>query len=147
MKDTGIGIPEEKLSTLFRPFSQVDSSTTRKYGGTGLGLIISERLVKLMGGNVWVESRVGEGSTFNFTITTKVSTKSVAENILLPGFANLQGKKVLIVDDNSTNLVILKSQLEYWKLVPVTCTSARQALEILSADKTIQLVISDMQIP
>ena len=147
VKDTGIGIPEEKLSTLFRAFSQVDSSTTRKYGGTGLGLIISERLVKLMGGNVWVESKVGEGSTFNFTIRTKTSNKSVAENVLVPGFANLQGKKVLIVDDNHTNLVILKSQLEYWKLVPVTCSSARGALEVLSADNSFQLVISDMQMP
>lgn len=147
VKDTGIGIPEEKLSTLFKPFSQVDSSTTRKYGGTGLGLIISERLVKLMGGNVWVESKVGEGSTFNFTIRTKVSNKSVVDNILLPGFANLRGKKVLVVDDNHTNLVILKSQLEHWKLVPIVCTSAQQALETLSSDNTIQLVISDMQMP
>jgi signal transduction histidine kinase/CheY-like chemotaxis protein/ligand-binding sensor domain-containing protein len=147
VKDTGIGIPEEKLSTLFRPFSQVDSSTTRKYGGTGLGLIISERLVKLMGGNVWVESRVGEGSTFNFTIKAKTSTKMLAETPLLPGFANLQGKKVLIVDDNETNLIILKSQLEHWKLATVVCKSARRALEILSSDKSIQLVISDMQMP
>lgn len=147
VKDTGIGIPEEKLSTLFKAFSQVDSSTTRKYGGTGLGLIISERLVKLMGGNVWVESRVGEGSNFNFTIRTKVSTKSAAENILLPGFANLQDKKVLIVDDNETNLVILKSQLEHWKMIPITCSSAEDALGLLSIDKTIKLVISDMQMP
>ncbi|HVV54292.1 MAG TPA: response regulator, partial [Mucilaginibacter sp.] len=147
VKDTGIGIPEEKLSVLFRPFSQVDSSTTRKYGGTGLGLIISERLVKLMGGQVWVESRVGEGSTFNFTIRTKTSHKSAAENVLLPGFANLKGKKVLIVDDNKTNLIILKSQLEHWQLVPVICTSAREALAMLSADRSVQLVISDMEMP
>jgi len=147
VKDTGIGIPEEKLSTLFKAFSQVDSSTTRKYGGTGLGLIISERLVKLMGGNVWVESKVGEGSTFNFTITAKTSTKSVAENILLPGFANIKGKKVLIVDDNSTNLFILKSQLEHWQLVPVACTSAKEGLRVLAEDRSIQLVITDMQMP
>ena len=147
VKDTGIGIPEEKLSTLFRPFSQVDSSTTRKYGGTGLGLIISERLVKLMGGNVWVESRLGEGSTFNFTIKAKTSAKMVAETPLLPGFANLQGKKVMIVDDNETNLIILKSQLEHWKLATVVCKSAPRALEILAADKSVQLVISDMQMP
>lgn len=147
VKDTGIGIPEDKLSTLFKAFSQVDSSTTRKYGGTGLGLIISERLVKLMGGNVWVESRVGEGSTFNFTITAKTSTKSVAENILLPGFANLEGKKVLIVDDNKTNLVILKSQLEHWRMIPVACSSASEGLKALTSDKSIKLVITDMQMP
>jgi len=147
IKDTGIGIPDEKLPSLFKPFSQVDSSTTRKYGGTGLGLIISERLVKLMGGNIWVDSKLGEGSTFNFTICAKTSNKVIAENILLPGFANLQGKKVLIVDDNKTNLVILKAQLEHWQLVPVTCTSAQEGLQVLEADRTIQLVITDMQMP
>ncbi|QEC64920.1 response regulator [Mucilaginibacter ginsenosidivorans] len=147
VKDTGIGIPEEKLSTLFKPFSQVDSSTTRKYGGTGLGLIISERLVKLMGGNVWVESKLGEGSVFNFTIRAKTSNKSVAENILMPGFDNIQDKKVLIVDDNKTNLVILKAQLEHWKLIPITCSSAKECLEVLASDKSVQLVISDMQMP
>jgi signal transduction histidine kinase/CheY-like chemotaxis protein/ligand-binding sensor domain-containing protein len=147
VKDTGIGIPDDKLSTLFKAFSQGDSSTTRKYGGTGLGLIISERLVKLMGGNVWVESRLGEGSTFNFTIRAKTSNKSSAENLLLPGVANLDGKRVLLVDDNQTNLNILKTQLEQWKLLPVTCSSARQALEILSADGDFNLVISDMEMP
>ncbi|MDB5136954.1 MAG: response regulator, partial [Mucilaginibacter sp.] len=147
VKDTGIGIPEDKLSTLFKAFSQVDSSTTRKYGGSGLGLIISERLVKLMGGNVWVESRVGEGSTFNFTITAKTSTKPSAETQPSPNMANLAGKKVLLVDDNHTNLIILRSQMEQWKLIPVTCTSAHEALEILSADKDFSLVISDMEMP
>jgi len=147
VKDTGIGIPEEKLSTLFRAFSQVDSSTTRKYGGTGLGLIISERLVKLMGGNVWVESKVGEGSTFNFTIRTKTSIKPSADNMPVQGLSNIQGKKVIVVDDNNTNLVILKSQLEHWKLEPVICRSAYEALTTLSNDQTIELVISDMQMP
>ena len=147
VKDTGIGIPEEKLSTLFRAFSQVDSSTTRKYGGTGLGLIISERLVKLMGGNVWVESKLGEGSTFNFTIRTKTSIKPAADNMPVQGLANIQGKKVIVVDDNKTNLVILKAQLEYWKLEPVTCGSAYEALTALSNDQAIELVISDMQMP
>ncbi|MDB4919053.1 two-component regulator propeller domain-containing protein [Mucilaginibacter sp.] len=147
VKDTGIGIPADKLSSLFKAFSQVDSSTTRKYGGTGLGLIISERLVKLMNGNLWVESRVGEGSTFNFTIKAKTSNKSPAANQLLPDIANLKGKRVLLVDDNKTNLIILKTQLEHWKLVPVTCSSAPKALEILSADKNFSLVISDMEMP
>jgi len=147
VKDTGIGIPEEKLSSLFQAFSQVDSSTTRKYGGSGLGLIISERLVKLMGGNVWVESKLGEGSTFNFTITAKTSNKSLVEYNLLPGIANITGKKVLVVDDNNTNLIILKSQLEQWKLVPVVCNTARQALELLTTDNNYSLVISDMEMP
>jgi len=147
VKDTGIGIPEDKLSGLFKPFSQGDSSTTRKYGGTGLGLIISERLVKLMGGNVWVESRLGEGSTFNFTIKTKTSNKSVSEMLLLPGINNIRGKRILLVDDNKTNLDILETQMQHWKLATVACSSAKQALEILSADKDFDLVISDMEMP
>jgi len=147
VKDTGIGIPEDKLPTLFQAFSQVDSSTTRKYGGSGLGLIISERLVKLMGGNVWVESTVGEGSTFNFTICTKASTKSNTELHLLPGIAHIEGKRILVVDDNNTNLVILKSQLEHWKLQTITCTSAREALSILAEDGRFDMVISDMAMP
>lgn len=147
VKDTGIGIPEDKLSTLFQAFSQVDSSTTRKYGGSGLGLIISERLVKLMGGNVWVESKVGEGSTFNFTIQAKTSTKSAPETPLLHSISNIKGKRILIVDDNKTNLVILKTQLEQWNLMPVTCTSAHEAIKILTEDTGFDLVISDMEMP
>jgi len=147
VKDTGIGIPEEKLPTLFQAFSQVDSSTTRKYGGSGLGLIISERLVKLMGGNVWVESKLGEGSVFNFTIRTKASSRPYSELQLLPGIAQIEGKRILVVDDNDTNLVILKSQLEHWKLQTVTCTSAKEALSILAEDKGFNLVISDMAMP
>jgi signal transduction histidine kinase/CheY-like chemotaxis protein/ligand-binding sensor domain-containing protein len=147
VKDTGIGIPGDKLSSLFKAFSQVDSSTTRKYGGTGLGLIISERLVKLMGGKLWVESCLGEGSTFNFTIRAKKSSKQSETPQLLPGISNLDGKKVLLVDDNKTNLVILKAQLEQWNLATVTCSSAQKALEILSSDKGVNLVISDMEMP
>ncbi|MBV8391227.1 MAG: response regulator [Mucilaginibacter sp.] len=147
VKDTGIGIPEDKLPTLFKAFSQVDSSTTRKYGGSGLGLIISERLVKLMGGNVWVESKLGEGSTFNFTIRTKASSQPNATHQLLPGIINIEGKRILIVDDNKTNLVILKSQLEHWKLQTVTCASAREALSILAEDRGFDMVISDMAMP
>jgi len=147
VKDTGIGIPGDKLSSLFKAFSQVDSSTTRKYGGTGLGLIISERLVKLMGGDLWVESRVGEGSTFNFTIRAKKSNKQAETSQLLPGISCLDGKRVLLVDDNKTNLIILKTQLEQWKLETVTCSSAQKALEILSSDERFNLVISDMEMP
>jgi signal transduction histidine kinase/CheY-like chemotaxis protein/ligand-binding sensor domain-containing protein len=146
IKDTGIGIPEEKLSSLFKAFTQVDSSTTRKYGGTGLGLIISERLVKLMGGNVWVESKVGQGSTFNFTIQTKTSTLAVNDMPLSPGIADIKGKRILIVDDNKTNLFILRTQLEHWKMDTVTCSSAKEALSILSA-RDFDLVISDMEMP
>lgn len=147
VKDTGIGIPEEKIPTLFKAFSQVDSSTTRKYGGTGLGLIISERLVRLMGGEIWVESRPGSGSSFNFTIAAKISQKLHDESPLLPAATSLAGKRVLIVDDNSTNLVILKTQMEQWQLEAATCSSAKDAITVLSTGKRFDLVISDLEMP
>src|SRR5664279_2275852 len=123
VRDTGIGIPPDKLDRLFKAFSQVDSSTTRKYGGTGLGLTISEKLVKLMDGEVHVESMVGQGSTFSFTIKTNVG-KKVLNPYTQYNMADLQNKKILVIDDNMTNLAILKSQLELWKLIPILSDSA-----------------------
>jgi len=146
VKDTGIGIPAEKLSSLFQAFSQVDSSTTRKYGGTGLGLVICERLVKLMGGEIWVQSKHGEGATFNFTIRTHAGTKPLIRKQQLTN-VDIEGKKILIVDDNQTNLVILKAQLEHWKLEPFVASSGQEALHILSQNETVQLVITDMEMP
>ncbi|HEY5407905.1 MAG TPA: two-component regulator propeller domain-containing protein [Ginsengibacter sp.] len=146
VRDTGIGIPEDKLHRLFTAFSQVDSSTTRKYGGTGLGLTISEKLVKLMEGEIRVESMAGQGSTFSFSIKTTIGKK-----ILSPytqyNMADLQNKKVLVVDDNMTNLAILKSQLELWKLIPILADSAKVGLNILAEDNQIELVLTDMQMP
>ncbi|OCX51897.1 hypothetical protein BEL04_18005 [Mucilaginibacter sp. PPCGB 2223] len=147
VSDTGIGIPAEKISGLFKAFTQVDSSTTRKYGGTGLGLAISERLAKLMGGKIWAESIDGEGSSFTFTIKTRTGTKVPKPADEPQNMAGLEGKRLLIVDDNQTNLNILKSQLEQWKLEPLLASSAMQALDILSTDKNIQLVITDMEMP
>lgn len=147
IRDTGIGIAPDKLGRLFKPFSQVDSSTTRKYGGTGLGLAISEKLVKLMGGEVKVSSMIQQGSTFSFTIKTMAGKKE------LPAYthynmADLEHKKVLVIDDNFTNLAILKSQLELWKLVPILSGSASGGLEILAKDAAeIDLVLTDMQMP
>ncbi|MCF2505170.1 response regulator [Dyadobacter sp. CY107] len=146
VRDTGIGIAEDKMDVLFKPFSQVDSSTTRKYGGTGLGLVISEKLVNMMGGQISVVSEVDHGSTFSFTLKTTKGNK------ILPTFAdhNLdehQGKKILIVDDNATSLAILKRQMENWKLNPITASSGEQAMEIVSKDNDIDLVITDMQMP
>jgi len=147
VKDTGIGIAAEKLPMLFKAFSQIDSSTTRKYGGTGLGLAISERLVKLMGGDIWVESSAGEGATFSFTIKTHACD-------IQPGIAReqadikkLKGRKVLIADDNKTNLDILAMQLQHWGLAVVTASSAMQALKILSHNGDIHLLIADMEMP
>ena len=146
VRDTGIGIPSDKLGRLFTAFSQVDSSTTRKYGGTGLGLTISERLVKLMDGGVHVESMVGQGSTFSFTIKTSVG-KKVLSSYTQYNMTDLENRKILVIDDNMTNLAILKSQLENWKLIPVLSDSAEVALDILLKDQTIDLVLTDMQMP
>jgi CheY-like chemotaxis protein len=147
VRDTGIGIPDDRLESLFKAFSQVDSSHTRKYGGTGLGLVISERLVTLMGGAVTVESKFGEGSSFNFSIEATISQK--AQQVpLMNNISGLEGKQVLIVDDNKTNLRILQLQLEQWKLVSVPASSAQEGLSILqSGSNKIELVITDMQMP
>ncbi|OKS84644.1 hypothetical protein RG47T_0076 [Mucilaginibacter polytrichastri] len=146
VKDTGIGIPKEKISKLFKAFSQVDSSTTRKYGGTGLGLVICERLVHLMGGEIWALSKFGEGSEFSFTITTTRS-KTPVTTPLICDLSTLRGLRVLIVDDNNTNLFILKTQLENWKLDPVTAVSAEDALQQLAGDSSFKLLITDMEMP
>ena len=146
VKDSGIGIPKDKLSRLFKAFSQVDSSTTRKYGGTGLGLVISERLVQLMGGSISVESEAGTGTTFTFTICTSVSHELIRQYVHFNTVGN-EGKKVLVIDDNATNLSILKNQLEQWKLIPTLASSGNQALEILSQRERFDLVITDMNMP
>ncbi|WP_331969239.1 hybrid sensor histidine kinase/response regulator [Ohtaekwangia sp.] len=146
VRDTGIGIPADKLSRLFKAFSQVDSSTTRKYGGTGLGLIISKRLVELMGGYITVESQPDVGTIFRFTFHTEESRESIRQYALCSTAGN-EGKKVLIVDDNVTNLAILKNQLEHWNFTPTLAASGQQAMQILSSAERYDLVISDMQMP
>jgi signal transduction histidine kinase/CheY-like chemotaxis protein/ligand-binding sensor domain-containing protein len=147
VKDTGIGIPEDKLSQLFKAFSQIDSSTTRKYGGTGLGLVISERLIELMGGSIKVESQQGKGTTFAFSIQCKTSQQTNPQYVLY-NTQDLAGKRALIIDDNHTNLTILKSQLEQWELIPVPADSAEQALKLFtSGQEHFDLVITDMQMP
>jgi signal transduction histidine kinase/CheY-like chemotaxis protein/ligand-binding sensor domain-containing protein len=146
IRDTGIGIPRDKIERLFKAFSQVDSSTTRKYGGTGLGLVICEKLVTLMGGTIAVQSTAGEGTKFTFNVQTKASRNSVV-NYVHFNTEGLQGKKILVVDDNNTNRNILKSQLAHWKFEPTLASTAEQALEILSHDPGFDLVITDMQMP
>jgi two-component system sensor histidine kinase/response regulator len=146
VRDTGIGIPADKLSRLFKAFSQVDSSTTRKYGGTGLGLVISEKLIGLMGGKISVISQPDEGSTFSFTMISRKGNKTLTPYIHY-NMANLEGRKILIVDDNTTNLTILSRQFENWKLVPLRAGSGKEALDILSADPAVDLIITDMLMP
>jgi signal transduction histidine kinase/CheY-like chemotaxis protein len=146
VRDTGIGIAEDKLSRLFKAFSQVDSSTTRKYGGTGLGLAISTRLVGLMQGNIRVESQVGIGTTFHFTIQTNASHKT-AGTYEPCNFSGMEGKEILVVDDNPTSLYVLKSQLQQWKMSPIMVSSGKEALLLLSQPSRFELMIVDMKMP
>ncbi len=146
VKDTGIGIPQNKLPELFDAFSQVDSSTTRKYGGSGLGLAICRRLVSMMGGQITVKSQPGKGTTFGFTITCQVSENQ--KQVALPADAEpLKGRKVLIVDDNLTNLRILQLQLKQRQVVTVLATEGPEALYLLETNAGIDMVITDMQMP
>ncbi|WP_342648590.1 response regulator [Mucilaginibacter sp. CSA2-8R] len=144
--DTGIGIPEEKQERLFKAFSQIDSSTTRKYGGTGLGLVISDKLVKLMGGEISVSSEAGMGSVFSFHIDVKEG-KDAHIPYTVFDMSSQAGKKVLVIDDNLTNRTILDSQLRTWNLLPTSVSSGAEALFILAQDPVYHLVITDAQMP
>lgn len=146
VRDTGIGIPVQKMDRLFKAFSQVDSSTTRKYGGTGLGLAICEKLVKLMRGKISARSKEGQGSTFFFSIKTKIGTKPLVQYTHY-SMLEQEGKRVLVVDDNFTNRVILKTQLEQWKLEVVLAPSGKEALRQLNGHQPFDLIITDMQMP
>jgi signal transduction histidine kinase/CheY-like chemotaxis protein len=151
VSDTGIGIPREKLDVIFNPFSQADSSTTRKYGGTGLGLTISSRLVGMMGGKTWVESEVGRGSQFHFTIQLGVAEAKAVQvgTIAPPEF--LRGVKVLVVDDNRTNRRILEAMLMRWQMIPSSAEGGALALAQLSIAKEegrpFRLILTDMNMP
>jgi signal transduction histidine kinase/ligand-binding sensor domain-containing protein/DNA-binding response OmpR family regulator len=146
VRDTGIGIPADKLHRLFKAFSQADSSTTRKYGGTGLGLVISEKLIRLMGGEIRVESAEGAGTSFFFYIRVKKGmTKSLQE--LPVQISGIAGKKVLVVDDNATNRAILIRLLSEWHMEPLAASSGREALAVLDLHKNIDLLISDLRMP
>ena len=150
VKDTGIGIPAEKLSLLFQAFSQVDPSTTRKYGGTGLGLAISSQLVKMMGGRIWVESVEGEGSTFHFTAWFGVS-KSPPPRQIPRELSELAGLRVLVVDDNATNRRILSEILSNWGLAPTAVSNGQNALRALDHARSIgepfRIVLLDNMMP
>jgi PAS domain S-box-containing protein len=146
VRDTGIGIPADRLSRLFQVFSQVDASTTRHYGGTGLGLAICKRLVTLMGGRIWVESEAGQGSNFQFEIPCySVQTGPIAWNSA--GHQPLAGKRVLIVDDNATNRRILDLQTTRWGMHPVSVATGASALELLGSGEHFDVALLDVQMP
>jgi two-component system, sensor histidine kinase and response regulator len=148
--DTGIGIPLEKQKIIFEPFSQADSSTTRKYGGTGLGLSISMRLIEMMGGRIWVESEVGQGSTFHFTAQFGM-VKNAPARPTLADPAALENVRVLVVDDNATNRQILERTLSYWRMRPTSVSNAAAAFsqlrEAQAAGVPFSLMLSDCHMP
>ena len=146
VEDTGIGIPKDRQSVLFESFSQVDASTTRRYGGTGLGLAISKQLVQLMGGKIWVESKVGEGSTFQFKFPVKIGP-NLPRLEILDAHKLLKNRKVLIVDDNATNRLILIRQTKSWGLEPSAASSGAEALSWIKAGDSYDFAILDMQMP
>ncbi|NNE34881.1 MAG: response regulator, partial [Rhodothermales bacterium] len=146
VRDTGVGIPADRLGRLFKAFSQADSSTTRKYGGTGLGLAISKRLTELMGGRIWVESEHGTGSTFSFTFTASVDPAAEPEGIA--GIqATLTGKSILVVDDNATSRRILSKSLEAWGMNAILCSTGEEAVRAVEEGTTANIVLIDRELP
>ncbi|WP_345300043.1 response regulator [Candidatus Villigracilis affinis] len=145
IKDTGIGIPAERLTSLFQSFTQVDASTTRKYGGTGLGLAISKRLSEMMGGTMWVDSFAGTGSTFHFTVHTPPTTATTPPKLIAP--IQLRGKRIMIVDDNETNRRILTLQSENWGMRPVAYATPLEALSAIQSGERFDVAVLDMHMP
>jgi CheY-like chemotaxis protein len=148
VQDTGVGMTAEQAAKLFQPFMQADSSTTRKYGGTGLGLTISKRLAAMMGGKIWVESKPGRGSTFSFTANFGLG-KENAKKQYKPA-SELHGTKVLVVDDNATSRDILQEMLESFTFEVTVAASGPEGiteLENADEDKSFELVIMDWKMP
>jgi signal transduction histidine kinase/CheY-like chemotaxis protein/ligand-binding sensor domain-containing protein len=151
VSDTGIGIPAHRLDAIFESFVQVDTSTTRRYGGTGLGLTISRRLVQMMGGRIWVESTLGQGSRFIFTVSLPASANTSPGNDV-PTMSVLHDRTVLIVDDSATNRVILGDMTRLWLMHPTLAGSANEALALIEerAQKNegpFDLILTDVHMP
>ena len=154
VSDTGVGIPAEKLESIFESFSQADTSTTREFGGTGLGLTISRRLVDMMDGRIWAESTIGNGSSFHFTARFAHATTSSASKPVAAAPTNVAGVRVLIVDDNRTNRRILEGLVTNWGMIPTVACDGQQALDLYLAATTkaassnpFDLILTDMHMP
>jgi two-component system sensor histidine kinase/response regulator len=148
VKDTGIGIPKDRLELIFEAFSQADGSWTRKYGGTGLGLTISSRLVHMMDGEIWVESETGRGSTFRFTGLFACESLNLSG---APQIDNLRDLRVLVVDDNATNRHILAETLTDYGMKPTVAASGEEAMAVLhsyrAAGERFSLALIDQEMP
>ncbi|MCS6275665.1 MAG: response regulator, partial [Opitutus sp.] len=142
VRDTGIGIPTDRLHRLFKAFSQVDASTTRNYGGTGLGLAICRRLVELMGGRIWVESQPGRGSQFQFELPLELPPD---EPVAATPPAQIAGKRLLLVDGNPEKLQVLTRQARSWGLVTTPTAFGSEALALLDQGEAFDLAIIDVQ--
>jgi PAS domain S-box-containing protein len=146
VSDTGIGIPPEGIDRLFRSFSQVDASTTRKFGGTGLGLVISRRLAEMKGGRMWVESEMGKGSTFSFNV--QAQTVASKPRLYTGGpKSSVEGRRLLAVDDNATSRRILTDLARNWGMTPHAVETPAEALALLRAGERFDAAILDMQMP
>ncbi len=146
VRDTGIGLTPEQIGKLFKSFSQADSSTTRKYGGTGLGLTISKRLVEMMGGEIWVESEAGRGSSFIFTVVFDHPVEELHKPTI--DLAELEGMRVLVVDDNKTSQMIFKDLLESLSFQVSLAETGEEAIELMQVEKeSYPLVLMDWQMP
>ncbi len=148
VRDTGIGIPSDRLGALFQAFSQVDASTARRYGGTGLGLAVSKRLAEMMGGTMWAESAgPGLGSTFHFTIAAREAVDFRPRPHLRGEQPQLAGRRILIVDDNATNQRILAAQTRAWGMEPSATGSPAEALEWMRRGDAFDVAILDLRMP
>jgi CheY-like chemotaxis protein len=147
VRDTGIGIPPDKQKRIFEAFSQADASTARRFGGTGLGLAISSQLVGMMGGRIWVESELGKGTVFHFTVELGLAQQAT-EPAPPP---ELEGRRVLVVDDNKTNRFILCEVLQNWGMKAVAAEDARSGLAEMEqaalAGEPFELVLVDFMMP
>jgi PAS domain S-box-containing protein len=144
VEDTGIGIPKEKMDRLFKPFSQVDSSTSRKYGGTGLGLVISKKLVEKMGGSISVDSDEGKGTTFYFDLIT-VAVEDVSNFYQYAPLPIFENKRILFLVENQTRLDVLEEQFKFWGMLPIHRINSLEELYSMINSENIDVILMDIQ--
>jgi CheY-like chemotaxis protein len=148
VRDTGIGIPKDRIERLFKSYSQADASTSRKYGGTGLGLVISKEFCELMGGKMWVESEgvPGKGSAFHFTIVVEqgMGERTSLQYIDQP---HLKGKRLLVIDDTSINRMIISHFTDIWGMAPRATSLTHEAMQWVHQGEPFDVVLLDMQMP